>query len=130
MLLLLLLLAQWWPQLQAPSSRLSAAALTLPREQPGWALIHCCHHLALQVAHFDIFGQRDCLETDMMYLNGVLPADVKVQDIQYAQPGEAQPQLPACGAPCISCRAWVLRSPQQCPACLLHTCHSRSTLGW
>ncbi len=42
----------------------------------------------LQVAHFDIFGQRDCLETDMMYLNGVLPPDVKVQDIQHAQTGE------------------------------------------
>ncbi len=40
-----------------------------------------------QVAHFDVHGQRDSLETDLMMLNGFLPPDVKVLNMTYAEPG-------------------------------------------
>lgn len=42
-----------------------------------------------QVAHFDVHGERDSLATDLMMFNGFLPADVKVLDIDYAEPGAA-----------------------------------------
>lgn len=44
-------------------------------------------HANGQVAHFDVHGQRDSLESDLMMFNGFLPPDVKVLDIRYAEPG-------------------------------------------
>ncbi|KAF5833246.1 pseudouridine synthase [Dunaliella salina] len=44
-------------------------------------------HANGQVAHFDVHGQRDSLESDLMMFNGFLPPDVKVLDISYAEPG-------------------------------------------
>ena len=49
------------------------------------ASVYVC--LLLQVAHFDIHGERDSLATDLMMFNGFLPPDVKVLDIVYAEPG-------------------------------------------
>eukprot|EP00983_Pelagomonas_calceolata_P023784 749237-Pelagomonas_calceolata.AAC.1 len=43
----------------------------------------------VQVAHFDVHGQRDSLESDLMMFNGFLPPDVKVLDIRYAEPASA-----------------------------------------
>lgn len=47
-------------------------------------------HAVGQVAHLDVVGSPDSLEPDslMMYLNGVLPPDVKVQHIDLAPPGQ------------------------------------------
>ena len=39
------------------------------------------------MVHFDIYGDRDNLETDTMYFNSFLPSDIKVAQMQYAEPG-------------------------------------------
>lgn len=46
-------------------------------------------HASGQVAHLDVVGSPDSIQPDslMMYLNGVLPPDVKVQQLQLAPPG-------------------------------------------
>jgi len=44
-------------------------------------------HAYGQVVHFDIAGSRDSLETDQMFFNSFLPADVKVLSMEYAQTG-------------------------------------------
>lgn len=46
-------------------------------------------HAVRAVAHLDVVGSPDSIQPDslMMYLNGVLPADVKVQHIQLAPEG-------------------------------------------
>jgi hypothetical protein len=48
-------------------------------------------HATGAVAHLDLVGSPDSIQPDslMMYLNGVLPPDVKVQQLQLAPPGEA-----------------------------------------
>jgi hypothetical protein len=42
---------------------------------------------ALKVLHFDVLGSRDSLATDLMFLNGALPPDVKVTSIQASPSG-------------------------------------------
>ncbi|MEW5308600.1 MAG: hypothetical protein WDW38_000545 [Sanguina aurantia] len=44
-------------------------------------------HAYGQVVHFDIFGDRDSLETDALYFNSFLPQDVKVDSLRYAPQG-------------------------------------------
>ena len=46
-------------------------------------------HATGQVAHLDVTGSPDSIQPDslMMYLNGVLPPDVKVQQLQLAPQG-------------------------------------------
>lgn len=44
-------------------------------------------HATGQVAHFDVDGRRDSLETDLLMMNSFLPADVKVVGLEYAPPG-------------------------------------------
>jgi tRNA U38,U39,U40 pseudouridine synthase TruA len=49
-------------------------------------------HAAGQVAHVDVIGSPEGIQPPslMMYLNGVLPDDVKVLNVQVAPPGEQQ----------------------------------------
>ena len=49
-------------------------------------------HAAGQVAHVDVVGSPESIQPPslVMYLNGVLPDDVKVLDVQVAPPGEQQ----------------------------------------
>lgn len=46
-------------------------------------------HATGAVAHLDLVGSPDSIQPEslMMYLNGVLPPDVKVQQLQLAPPG-------------------------------------------
>jgi tRNA U38,U39,U40 pseudouridine synthase TruA len=54
-------------------------------------------HALGQVAHVDVSGSPDSIQPDslMMYLNGVLPGDVKVRQITVAPEGEGQVPAPA-----------------------------------
>lgn len=49
-------------------------------------------HATGQVAHLDVTGSPDSIQPDslMMYMNGVLPDDVKVQHVEVAPPGGSQ----------------------------------------
>jgi hypothetical protein len=42
-----------------------------------------------QVVHFDVYGDRDSLESDVLYYNSFLPQDVRVIDLTYAEDGES-----------------------------------------
>lgn len=47
-------------------------------------------HATGQIAHLDVTGSPDSIQSDslMMYLNGVLPDDVKVQQVEVAPQGD------------------------------------------
>jgi tRNA pseudouridine(38-40) synthase len=56
---------------------------------PGASRTDAGAHATGQVAHLDVVGSPDSIQPDslMMYLNGVLPPDVKVQQLQLAPEG-------------------------------------------
>lgn len=49
-------------------------------------------HATGQIAHLDVTGSPDSIQPDtlMMYLNGVLPDDVKVQQVEVAPEGDSK----------------------------------------
>ncbi|GLC53532.1 hypothetical protein PLESTB_000759800 [Pleodorina starrii] len=44
-------------------------------------------HAHGQVVHFDVYGTRDSLESDVLYYNSFLPPDVRVLGLSYAEDG-------------------------------------------
>ncbi|GIL87313.1 hypothetical protein Vretimale_1737 [Volvox reticuliferus] len=44
-------------------------------------------HAYGQVVHFDVYGNRDSLESDVLYYNSFLPPDVRVLGLSYAEDG-------------------------------------------
>ncbi|KAG2438287.1 hypothetical protein HYH02_010985 [Chlamydomonas schloesseri] len=53
-------------------------------------------HAYGQVVHFDVYGERDSLESDCLYYNSFLPPDVRVLDLSYAEEG-FDSHFSACG---------------------------------
>lgn len=39
------------------------------------------------MVHFDVYGERDNLESDTLYYNSFLPPDVRVLELSYAEEG-------------------------------------------
>ncbi|KAG2429559.1 hypothetical protein HXX76_010794 [Chlamydomonas incerta] len=53
-------------------------------------------HAYGQVVHFDVYGERDSLESDTLYYNSFLPDDVRVLELSYAEEG-FDSHFSACG---------------------------------
>eukprot|EP00198_Chlamydomonas_reinhardtii_P008327 XP_001697664.1 tRNA pseudouridine synthase [Chlamydomonas reinhardtii] len=69
-------------------------------------------HAYGQVVHFDVYGERDNLESDTLYYNSFLPPDVRVLELSYAEEG-FDSHFSACGKTYIYKFAAGLPDPMQ-----------------